>query len=69
MKRVALCLLLFCVALGARAQSPDAEFLQIYGLIQEGESLERSDRGADAADRFRTAQHDLEKFADRKSVV
>lgn len=63
MKRVAVWLLFFGVALGVRAQSPDAEFLQFYSIMQQGEVLERSGQHADAMDRFQTAQRDLQRFA------
>ncbi|MDO8348894.1 MAG: tetratricopeptide repeat protein [Planctomycetota bacterium] len=62
MKRVALWLLLFGTALGLRAQSPDAEFLQIYNLIQEGEALESTAQPAPALERFQRAQQDLVAF-------
>ena len=63
MKRVGFWLLLFGVVLGVRAQSPDAEFLRIYNVMQEGETFERSGQAADAMDRFRTAQQELQQFA------
>jgi len=63
MKRVGFWLLLFGVVLGVRAQSPDAEFLRIYNVMQEGEAFERSGQAADAMDRFRTAQQELRQFA------
>jgi Flp pilus assembly protein TadD len=63
MKRVAVWLLFLGVALGVRAQSPDAEFLQFYGIMQQGEILERSGQYSDAMDRFQTAQRDLQRFA------
>jgi|GEM_PF-1177005 len=63
MKRVAVWLLFLALALGVRAQSPDAEFLQFYSVMQQGEILERSGQHADAIDRFQTAQRDLKRFA------
>lgn len=63
MKRVAFWLLFFGVALGVRAQSPDAEFLRIYNVMQEGETLERSGQPADAIDRFKVAQQELQQFS------
>ena len=63
MKRVAVWLLYFGVALGVRAQSPDAEFLQVYSVMQQGETFERSGQPSDAMDRFQTAQRELQKFA------
>lgn len=63
MKRVAVWLLFLGVALGVRAQSPDAEFLQFYSIMQQGEILERSGQYSDAMDRFQTAQRDLQRFA------
>ncbi len=63
MKRLALWLLLFGVVLGARAQSPDTEFLEIYGLIQEGESMAAAGRPAQAMDRFQAADKALRGFA------
>ncbi len=63
MKRVAVWLLFLGVALVARAQSPDAEFLLFYNLMQQGETLERSGRQSEAMDRFQTAHRDLQRFA------
>lgn len=63
MKRVALWVLLFGVALGVRAQSPDTDFLRIYNLIQEAEGLEGSGQASDAYEKFSAAQRDLQAFA------
>ncbi len=63
MNRVALWLLLFGMALVARAQSPDSEFLQIYSLIQEGDAFQSEGRPADAFDRFRRAREELVGFS------
>lgn len=63
MKCVALWLLLFGAALGLRAQSPDAEFLRIYNMIQEGETLESGGQVAPALERFQAASGELRTFA------
>lgn len=63
MKRVAFWLIFLGVALVARAQTPDAEFLRIYNVMQEGETLERSGRASEAIDRFRTAQQEMQQFS------
>ena len=63
MKRAAFWLFLLGVALGARAQTPDAEFLRIYNVMQEGETLERSGQQADAITRFQDAQREMQQFA------
>jgi tetratricopeptide (TPR) repeat protein len=63
MKRVAFWLVFLGVALVARAQAPDAEFLRIYNVMQEGETLERSGRASEAIDRFRTAQEEMQQFS------
>ncbi|MBL9126307.1 MAG: hypothetical protein JNL97_01610, partial [Verrucomicrobiales bacterium] len=63
MKRVAFWLFLLGVALVARAQSPDAEFLRIYNIMQQGETLERSGPQSDAIARFQDAQREMQQFA------
>lgn len=63
MKRVILWSLACGIALSSAAQSPDTEFLQIYNLIQEGESLREGGQAGAAMDRFRRAQQDLRSFA------
>ncbi len=64
MKRfLALSLLLAGLAPVLRAQTPDAEFLQIYGRMEEGEALEQTGQLGKAIDRFHEARVDLERFA------
>ncbi|MGE3311623.1 MAG: tetratricopeptide repeat protein [Limisphaerales bacterium] len=63
MKRVAFWLFILSVALAARAQSPDAEFLQFYSLMQQGETLERSGQQSEAMERYQTAHRELQQFA------
>lgn len=63
MKRVAWWLLLFGVALGLRAQTPDAEYLKVYNQIQDGERLEKSGDPGGALEHFQAARRDLQAFA------
>lgn len=63
MKRLALCLLLLGAALGLQAQTLDAEFLQIYRVIQEAEVLEKGGQAGPAMDRYQEARRRLEEFS------
>jgi tetratricopeptide (TPR) repeat protein len=63
MTRLVLWFLVASVVPGLRAQTPDAEFLQIYSLMQEGEALERSGEFGRAYERFQQARWDLDAFA------
>jgi tetratricopeptide (TPR) repeat protein len=62
MKRLLLWLLLASPLLGLHGQTPDAEFLRIYSLMQEGEALERSGQLGQAMDRYQEAHRELERF-------
>lgn len=63
MKRLALWLWLTGALIGLHAQTPDAEFLQIYRLIQAGETHEAAGEFALAMDRYQEARRELERFA------
>ena len=63
MKRcfVAVLFCLFAVALGLRAAGPDDEYVQLFNLIQEADSL-RAAQPEQALAKYRAAQTALVKF-------
>ncbi|MBX3747735.1 MAG: tetratricopeptide repeat protein [Verrucomicrobiae bacterium] len=63
MKRLALWLWLTGALIGLHAQTPDSEFLQIYRLIQAGETHEAAGEFAQAMDRYQEARRELDRFA------
>lgn len=63
MNRLVLWLVLFGAALSLGAQTPDTEFLAIYGRIEDGERLESEGRAGEALEQFKAAQRDLQQFA------
>lgn len=64
MKRLLLCLLLTLAAglFSAHAEGSDDQYIKIYGLIQAGDTLEKSRNATDALARYLEAQTELQKF-------
>lgn len=53
---------LLLLGLLARAQTPDEQYVRIYGLIQQADALNNADQPAAALARYREAQAALERF-------
>jgi len=64
MKRFAVLVLAYLLfsLLPARAQSPDEQYVQIYSLIQEGDSLNRAGESARSLAKYIEAQSALQRF-------
>ena len=62
MKRVSVILALLVVLSGARAESPDDQYVLIYNLIQEADSLNNSRQPGQALAKYLEAQTALQTF-------
>src|SRR6266404_844559 len=65
MKRLYILLSLLASLLGARAEGPDDQYVRIYNLIQQADSLQANGQSSQALTKYLEAQSGLQRF--RKS--
>jgi len=62
MKRLCVLLSLLAALLGARAEGPDDQYVRIYNLIQQADSLQTSGKSSEALTKYLEAQSSLQRF-------
>src|SRR5689334_1216197 len=62
MRRISVLLLLLSLLCVARAEGPDDEYIQIYGLIQQADASNQANDSKAAAEKYLEAQAALKKL-------